>query len=70
MIELKDLKSEIERIQTLLKNISEKLQSDFESWLEVMMKQQSRPAVSDPSVNESLQGFYKARDEIYSRMPK
>ena len=70
LIELKDLKSEIERIQTLLKNISEKLQSDFESWLEVMMKQQSRPAVSDPSVNESLQGFYKARDEIYSRMPK
>ena len=70
VIELKDLKSEIGRIQNLMKNISEKLQRDFESWLEVMMKQQSQVVVKDSSVNESLQGFYKARDEIYSRMPK
>ena len=66
VIELKDLKSEIERIQVLLKNISDKLQSDFESWLEVMLKQ-SRPSIKDQSVNENLEAFYKARDEIYKK---
>ncbi|OMJ82170.1 hypothetical protein SteCoe_17189 [Stentor coeruleus] len=70
VIELKDLKSEIERIQKLLKNISEKLQVDFETWLEVMWKQAKVPsAIKDQSVNENLQAFYKARDDIYKRMP-
>lgn len=31
--ELKDLKSEIERIQSLLERCREKLQKDFEQWL-------------------------------------
>ena len=68
VIEVKDLKSEIERIQVLLKNMRDKLQADFESWLEIMLKQ-SRPAIRDPSVNDNLQAFYKARDEIYRNMP-
>lgn len=68
IIELKDLKSEIESIQHLLKNISDKLQSDFETWLDVMLKQ-SRTTVKDQSVNENVQSFYKARDELYSKLP-
>ena len=37
--ELKDLKQEIERIQALLERCREKLQRDFEQWLQVMIKQ-------------------------------
>ena len=37
--ELKDLKSEIERIQSLLERCREKMQKDFEQWLNVMIKQ-------------------------------
>lgn len=36
--ELKDLKSEIERIQKLLEKCREKMQQDFEQWLQVMIK--------------------------------
>ena len=37
--ELKDLKSEIERIQALLERCREKMQKDFEQWLNVMIRQ-------------------------------
>ena len=37
--ELKELKSEIERIQNLLERCREKMQKDFEQWLEVMIRQ-------------------------------
>jgi kinesin family protein 6/9 len=37
--ELKDLKSEIERIQDLLERCREKMQRDFEQWLQVMIRQ-------------------------------
>ena len=36
--ELKDLKSEIERIQALLERCREKMQKDFEQWLNVMIR--------------------------------
>ncbi len=36
--ELKDLKSEIERIQNLLERCRDRMQKDFESWLQVMIK--------------------------------
>lgn len=36
--ELKDLKSEIERIQSLLERCREKMQKDFEQWLQVMIR--------------------------------
>jgi kinesin family protein 6/9 len=68
VIELKDIKTEIERLQKLMQNMNQTLQRDFESWLEVMMKQ-SKSSVRDASVNENVQAFYKARDEIYKKMP-
>lgn len=37
--ELKDLKAEIERIQNLLERSRERMQKDFESWLNVMIRQ-------------------------------
>lgn len=36
--ELKDLKTEIERIQNLLERCRVRMQKDFEQWLEVMIK--------------------------------
>eukprot|EP00831_Metopus_contortus_P067136 TRINITY_DN59887_c0_g1_i1.p1 TRINITY_DN59887_c0_g1~~TRINITY_DN59887_c0_g1_i1.p1 ORF type:complete len:217 (+),score=33.04 TRINITY_DN59887_c0_g1_i1:246-896(+) len=73
---LKLLKSEIERIQSLLERSKERMQKDFEQWLAVMMRQtqaSSRPApstsagssqVRDPTVNESISAFYKASQEL------
>jgi hypothetical protein len=54
------------------------MQNDFEAWLKVMMTQQTtEPAISTPgssagkeSVDENLQAFYKARDQIYSNIRK
>ena len=37
--ELKELKAEIERIQNLLERSRERMQKDFESWLNVMIRQ-------------------------------
>ncbi|TNV72422.1 hypothetical protein FGO68_gene3267 [Halteria grandinella] len=37
--ELKELKAEIERIQKLLERSRERMQKDFESWLNVMIRQ-------------------------------
>jgi len=37
--ELKELKLEIERIQNLLERCREKMQRDFEQWLQVMIRQ-------------------------------
>lgn len=37
--ELKELKMEIERIQQLLERCREKMQKDFEQWLQVMIRQ-------------------------------
>ena len=68
VIELKDIKTEIERLQKLMQNMNQTLQRDFEAWLDVMMKQ-SRSSVRDVSVNENVQAFYKARDEIYKKLP-
>lgn len=39
--ELKELKFEIERIQKVLEKSREKMQSDFEKWLDVMLNQRS-----------------------------
>lgn len=36
--ELKELKAEIERIQNLLERSRERMQKDFESWLNVMVR--------------------------------
>lgn len=36
--ELKDLKTEIERIQNLLERCRVRMQKDFEQWLSVMIK--------------------------------
>lgn len=40
--ELKDLKTEIERIQNLLERCRVRMQKDFEQWLEVMIKHQQQ----------------------------
>ena len=61
--ELRDLKSEIEGIQKLLENSRKRMQADFENWLQLMMEQNNKP--KDPSVEENLQAFYRARDDIY-----
>lgn len=47
--ELKDLKSEIERIQALLERSKEKTQKDFEYWLGHMLKQYQGGALSNGS---------------------
>ena len=83
--ELKDLKADIERIQTLLERSKDKMQKDFEQWFSVMLKQYQGPSTparsvhsntsvvstsKDPKVNENLAAFYKARDEIYQSASK
>lgn len=68
VIDLKDIKTEIERLQKLMQNMNQTLQRDFESWLEVMMKQ-SKSSVRDSEVSDNVQAFYKARDEIYKKLP-
>ena len=44
--ELKDLKTEIERIQNLLERCRVRMQKDFEQWLEGMIKHQQNAAQS------------------------
>ncbi|CAG9334654.1 unnamed protein product [Blepharisma stoltei] len=96
--ELKDLKVEIERIQKLLNASRERMQADFEAWIQVMLTQTRQTpsttirdssvrdsasiressvrdsasiresSIRDPSVNDNLEAFYKARDQIYNRM--
>ena len=44
--ELKDLKAEIERIQNLLERCRERMQKDFETWLQVMLKQTTSSSVA------------------------
>ena len=44
--ELKDLKTEIERIQNLLERCRVRMQKDFEQWLEVMIKHQQQQVAS------------------------
>ena len=83
--ELKELKGDIERIQTLLERSKERMKKDFEQWFEMMMKQyqvtntdnkSSNTGIStaivakDKKVNESMSAFYKARDDIYQNIPK
>ncbi|CDW78814.1 UNKNOWN [Stylonychia lemnae] len=87
--ELKELKSEIERITNLLERSRQQMQNDFEKWLSVMLKQNQmantssinsgginstlntstgggfNPASTDKKVNENLEAFYRARNEIY-----
>ncbi len=38
---LKDMKGEIERIQNLLERCRERLQKDFDTWMAVMVQQNS-----------------------------
>ena len=65
---LKELKVEIERIQRLLEQGRKRMQNDFEAWLAVMMQQSNKGG--NTSVDENLDAFYKARDQIYSNLPK
>lgn len=51
--ELKDLKSEIERIQALLERCREKLQKDFEQWLQVMIKQKQMETQNAPHTSQN-----------------
>lgn len=44
--ELKELKAEIERIQNLLERSRERMQKDFESWLNVMIRQMGAASAS------------------------
>ena len=81
--ELKDLKTEIERIQNLLERCRVKMQKDFEQWITIMVKhkqapggqampQAQQPALgsTDKRVNDNLAAFYKARDAIYEEVKK
>ena len=72
--ELRDLKSEIEGIQKMLENSRKRMQSDFEAWLQVMMKQSSSTNTStvlkDQNVSDNLEAFYKAREQIYNKTLK
>ena len=43
--ELKELKTEIERIQELLERCRVRMQKDFEQWLSVMIKHQQNESV-------------------------
>jgi len=65
---LKELKSEIDRIEKTLERCREGMQRDFEKWLHVMVKLQQQSSVADPKVSTNLEAFYAARDKIYSDM--
>lgn len=66
--ELKILKGEIERIQHLLEKNREKMQSDFEKWLDVMLQQRNlsmaSSKVKDKDVEKKLEQFYKNKEII------
>jgi kinesin family protein 6/9 len=79
--ELKELKSEIERIQRLLEQCRQRLQKDFEKWMMVMVNQGQKSEkaalnssqttgvssnITDQKVVSDLEAFYKKRDEIYN----
>jgi kinesin family protein 6/9 len=72
---LRELKSEIEQIQLMLKNSQKKMQADFESWLQTVAMRRSEEDLQssrgslkkDDRVNEQITAFYKARDEIISK---
>jgi hypothetical protein len=92
--QLKELKSDIERIQNLLERSRERMQKDFEQWLGYMLKQyqitnssqhQSQKAqnlmkasintsisntshIQDENVINNMAAFYKARDQIYTKL--
>lgn len=50
--ELRDLKKEIERIQTMLQNGRMKLQKDFETWYGVVLRQGLSKPTSEPHVQQ------------------
>ena len=76
--DLKILKSEIETIQNMLEKSKERMQRDFEQWLQLMMNQSkatsidnnSKGVIKDKKVTDDLAAFYKARDDIYKGLNK
>lgn len=76
---LKEVKAEIERIQVLLEQKRERMQKDFEKWLNIMFDQRklccpkidissemkSVSGLNDKILEKKLEAFYKAREEIY-----
>lgn len=66
--ELRNLKSEIEGIQKMLENSRKRMQADFENWLQVMSSQVKSQRTGTPSVQEHLDAFYKAREDIYNSL--
>ena len=65
--ELKDQKSEIERIQNLLERCREKMQRDFEQWLQVMIRQKSLEQKS--SVSGGLNATSSSQGMAQMQMP-
>ncbi|KAM3133521.1 hypothetical protein pb186bvf_014363 [Paramecium bursaria] len=64
--ELKNLKVEIERIKFLLEKNRDKMQQDFERWLDVMLKQRnlSSSQINDKDIEQKLQQFYKNKELV------
>ena len=60
------------RIQKQLEQSQLTLRNDFNAWYKVMQKQQTAQnpmeMTTDSKVKEDLQAFYKARDQIYSKI--
>ena len=55
--QLKDIKAEIERIQSLLERCKTKMQKDFEQWLQLMMKQRVQQSVDTSSTKPQTPRF-------------
>ena len=76
--ELKNLKNDIESIQLLQKKQMEQLKKDFTKWYMLKQKQRTNLTqsidstlmtsnIKDKEVQNHLQSFLKARDEIRKR---
>ena len=64
---LRELKKEIEHVQLLLEQSRKRLQSDFEQWLQLMLRQQQKPAPTAASPAPSGLGAAAPRSAVSKR---
>ena len=64
---LRELKKEIEHVQLLLEQSRKRLQSDFEQWLQLMLRQQQKPAPTATSPAPSGLGATAPRSAVSKR---
>ena len=67
---LKEVKSEIDGITQMMEHSTKRMNQDFEQWLQTAFARKQQPArrTLDPKVQQDMQAFYKAKNEINSQM--